>query len=360
MSKQINFEVGTIVTDTFLDSIQELLTGSIHNFRLASSTTGPAFIEAALTGDTINDKRATANIGGQYTYIDQSKDVEVTSIPGSAGTYDLYLSTTAPSSPSTAPPDFKLTINAPAAPPGTYLRKIGTLDHTGSVASNVRMNNGVMADADQYNSFIFRSVMGTTGENLLQLNGRTTQVSTAGTTTSAVSPSPTKALRAGFDVGLTFTEKIYIDTAGRIVWENGSTLSELASDTLGTNSELSVWREGLNSSVVDDPTDDLAATITRNDGVAAFGGRIDADTFDRVQISQTGIFLMGSGSGALDTGFYRPKADSMAMLPGDKFYLDYIVSGSDGDNLAVNKEYVDSEIVTVSTDSRRFAFFIGR
>lgn len=371
MSKYTDFEVGTIVTDTFLDSIQELLTGTINNFRLAEHPTSGAMLGAALTGDVINDKRATVNIGGKYVYTDQFKDSE-SNVPTSAGTYDVYLSTVSPATPSLDPPDFRLSIGTPgsgtgpAVQPGTYLRRIGSVSTTGTQVSNVKMNNGVMADADQYNAFTFRSVINTAAETVLTLRGQSGQTSLAGATTSAPSSSPTKALSVGFDTAGVYGEELYIDTSGRIVWENGVTdiaLNRLAADTLGSNAQISVWREGLNTTVAfPDPTRLLTTdpdTITRNDGVAAFGAQIEADVNDRVQISQTGIVQFGDGTSLPDTGFYRPKADALAMLPGDKFYLDYTINNAtDGDFVATNKLYVDTQVTSAISESKRFAFFI--
>ncbi len=172
MSKNVDFEVGTIVTDVFLDLLQEQLTGNMQNVRLAPSFLGTDRVAIAVSGDVINDKRAALNIQGRYTFTDVSKD----SAPADAGngTKNLWVSTTANGVPQQPEFDFSVSVAPPVA---SYIRKIGTAEKNGAQLSNVRLINGTTADADQYNSFTFRSIMDLSGEQLLTLRGQNGQTS---------------------------------------------------------------------------------------------------------------------------------------------------------------------------------------
>lgn len=373
MSKNVDFEVGTIVTDVFLDLLQEQLTGNMQNVRLAPSSLGSDRVVIAVSGDVVNDKRAALNIQGRYTYTDVSKD----SSPADAGngTKDIWAYTTANGVPQQ--PEFELAVST-SPPASSYIRKIGTAEKNGAQLSNVRLNNGTTADADQYNAFAFRSVMDLAGETMLTLRGQSNQLSPAGTEKSDPSLTPTKALSVGTSTDIatllgTYTERFYIDTQGRMVWQddtngldavlqwNAGTGAGDDSSILVMNRILASYRDGESTTgAYDDPTLDTVATITRDNGLTAFAARaLDADANDRIQISTTGVIEMGDGTLAPDTGFYRVKADSMAMLPGDKFYLDYLIDyTSDTGKLATNKEYVDTRDEFVESTSKRFAFFI--
>lgn len=241
MSKNIDFAVGTIVTDTFLDSLQEILTGTVNNLRLAADPDAPATgIALALVGDTVNDRRGTVNIGGQYAWVDQLKSAET--VASVAGDHDIYLSTLG----STAP-NFTLSIGAPAVVTGAYLRKIGTLSFNGTQVNNVKLRNGVMADADQYNAFTFRSVINTANETILKLDGQSNQLS--------ATANQTKALV----VSSSGTEKLSLDTAGRIILgtdvvieRSAANIAKLASgDKLQQNEAPTVGDDLTNKTYVD-------------------------------------------------------------------------------------------------------------
>ena len=128
------------------------------------------------------------------------------------------------------------------------------------------------------------------------------------------------------------------------------------------NRILGSYREGVNAlAAQDNPTlDGVQVNYTRNRGLNSFTTRaLNADTFDRFEVSSTGILQWGSGAAAVDTGFYRVTNDALAMLPGDRFYMDYtIIKATDTGKLATNKEYVDAEILAAVSESKRFAFFI--
>ncbi|GAG19939.1 unnamed protein product, partial [marine sediment metagenome] len=179
MSKNVDFEIGTIVTDVFLDSVQELLTGTVNNLRLGPSSLGTDRVALFLAGDTNNDKRGTANVGGRYVYTDVTQDSEPETTMAN-GPKTIYLSTTKNGSPQQ--PAFSITVGTSPptvlSPATAYTRELGTATRTGAQLHNVKMHNGTQADADQYNEFTFRSAIdfeGTTdAENalLLRLRGQ--------------------------------------------------------------------------------------------------------------------------------------------------------------------------------------------
>ncbi len=369
MSKNVDFETGTIVTDVFLDAIQELQTGSMRNLRLAPSSIPAATdrIAVALSGDVVNDKRGTANIAGKYVYFDQIKD----SAPAASGngTKNIYLSLT--ENGPTQQPNFDITVDT-SPPVNSYVRIAGTVQRTGAQLHGAKLINGSQAEADQYNSFTFRSVFDYSDETLLRLEGQSAQTSLAGTTKSDPSATPTKAL----SVSENGNEHLYIDTLGRLVWRdptnsldavlqwNAGTGATENSSILVLNRILGSFREGENALVgQDNPTlDGVQVNYTRNRGFNSFIARaLDADTENRFQVSSTGVVEWGDGSSTPDTGFYRVSADALAMLPNDKFYMDYtIVEATDTGKLATNKEYVDAQDSAAVSTSRRFSFFIGK
>ena len=371
MSKNVDFEVGTIVTDKFLDSLQELLTGTMNNVRLAPSALGTDRVTMAVSGDVINDKRATTNLQGQYVYTDVSQDSNPSDL--APGPKDIYMYAGADDAP-----NFTMSVGT-SAPVASYIRKIGTATKVGAQLTRVRLNNGTTADADQYNDFAFRSIMNLTDETLLTLRGQSVQVSAAGTTKSAPSATPTKNLSIGTSDDIpttvgTYTERFYIDSMGRMVWIdtvnnlpavlqwNAGTGAGDDSSILTLNRLLGSYREGENALAgQDDPTlDGVQVNYTRNRGLNSFTTRaLDADTSDRFTVSSTGILQWGPGNAVVDTGFYRVTNDALAMLPGDKFYMDYtIIKATDTGKLATNKEYVDTEILAAISEAKRFAFFI--
>lgn len=338
MSKNVDFEVGTIVTDVFLDLLQEQLTGNMQNVRLAPSFLGTDRVAIAVSGDVINDKRAALNIQGRYTFTDVSKD----SSPSEAGngTKNLWISTTA--NGTTQQPDFDFSVGV-APPAASYIRKIGTATRTGSQLSDVKLSNGATADADQYNSFTFRSVMDLSGEQLLTLRGQDGQTSPNAVLVPDPSLTPTKALNTGFDTAGVYTERFYLDTMGRLVWTAGANdlaLSWLEADVLGTNTEFASRPDGA----------DATAFSTRREGV---------DSQNAWRIGNEGHIQWGSGTAALDVGFSRTNPDILAMDAGDQFEMSYVITFlTDSPNILTNKRYVDERDAYVESTSKRFAFFI--
>lgn len=334
MSKNIDFQVGTLVTDVFLDAIQELQTGSMNNLRLAPSGLGTDRIAVEVDGDIVNDKRATANVGGKYVYTDATKDSDPSS--SGAGLKEIYMSTSA-SSPSE--PDFDLTVGS--APAASYLRKIGEATRTGSQLHNVRLLNGNQIDADQYNAMTFRSVMDYNDETILAVEGQSTQLSTAASNVADPSATPTKAL----SVGENGNEHFYVDTLGRIVFPDngGDGDAALQYNVFNTVSGISTNRQIVGN--VDAGTD------------VVFGARTDGDAENRLQILGDGTLELGNGTNPVDFSLAWSSAGIAAVAAGGK--LQQNEPPTVGDDLT-NKTYVDGEIAAESSTSRRFAFFIGR
>lgn len=314
MSKNVDFEVGTIVTDAFLDSLQEVLTGSINNLRLDESGLGTDRVALSLSGDIVNDMRGAVNVGGRYCYTDMTKD----SSPASAGngTKDIYLDTS-----TSEDPDFNVTVGT--APAASYIRKLGTAERTGAQLHNVRMNNGVQADADQYNAFIFRSVMDYDDETIISIQGQSAQLSPADTNAVDPSASPTKAL----SVGENGNDHLYIDTLGRIVFPNNGGDGDVAlqyrvfsgDSAVSLNRSLRVERAGA--------------------GDSALSIRTTANTFNRFNIGANGTLSWGSGAAALDANISRSAPNILTLGAGDK--LQQNEAPTVGDDLT-NKTYVDS------------------
>ena len=356
MSKNVPFQIGTIVTADFLNAIQELQVGSVHNARFAPSNLGNDRVALALTGDIANDGMATVNVGGRYCFTQMTKDSD----PASSGDGEkgIFLATTMNDSPQQ--PDFDIVVGA--APSASYLRKLGSADLVSGQLHNVRFQNGLQADAEQYNSFDFRSVMDNTNENILTLRGHNNQASTAPGPEVGPSNTPTRALRVGFEDGSAdFVEHMYIDTAGRIVWEDRSGGTDHVSLTwvdndagagtrgaLGVSNEFTSHIEGTN-------------TVSTVDwGYTSFSGRaIDVDTENRFEISNTGVFSWGPGDDDVDTTLYR-QAPGELTLDTSTLHTNHTVQAGDPSTILITKEYADNELGASDSVSRRFAFFIGR
>ena len=341
MSKNINFEVGTIVTDTFLDSIQELLTGSMFNLRLAEYATAADRLTLKKDGDLLYDAEGSINIAGRYCNITSDKDS--TPASGGPGAKRIYLSTTANNTPQQ--PDFDITVsNTP--PVASYIRNLGTADLTGGALTNVRLKNGLQIDADQYNAFTFRSVRDISTETFLTLEGQNNQTSPITFISTALTPdpstSPTRALSVGFDTVGVYGERLYIDTRGRLVWTEGVTdlsLGWIDNDVLGTNTEFSSRPDGPN--------------------VTAFSTlRSDTHTQNAFTISNSGELCWGDGLSPVDVCLGRTAPDEISLDTGDKIFMDYTILAGDSDDILTNKEYVDTVVTAAISESKRFAFFI--
>jgi hypothetical protein len=349
MSKNVDFEIGTIVTDTFLDSVQELLTGTVQNIRLSETTGVSDRISLALNGDTLFDRRGSANIEGRYCFIDATQDSSPAPVGGS-GLQNVYLSTTQNGSPQQ--PSFNISVGT-SPPAASYVKRIGTAELTGGVLSDARMYTGVQADTNQYNHIVFRSVYDLADEVMIEVEGRVNQTSAAGVTyDSDVSTAPTKAV----SIGENGNEHLYLDTAGRLVFvDDGSGDGDVAlqfanhgaESVITTNAELSPHIEGVNN---------MAGVDW---GYPALSSRaIDVDSENRIDISNTGVICWGDGTNPVDVCLYRRAADEITLATGDKLFIDYTILDTDDPEIATNKEYVDALVSAVSSESKRFAFFI--
>lgn len=339
MSKNTNFEIGTIVTDTFLDSIQEMLTGAVHNVRLSPGTSSSQ-VALSLCGDIVNDGRAAVNINGQYCYLDTTKDS--TPASGAASNKKIYLSTNANSSP--LAPQFDVTISA-SPPAASYLRQIGLVDYSGSQLSNARMLTGVQADHEQYNHFTFRSVYNVTNETLLTLDGQAAQVSAAGANDSDISSTPTRAISItqGSD------EFLYVDTAGRVVFVDqgfGDGDAAIQYTVHGSNSVITSNKE-------------FSSHIATS-GLPSFSARVvNTDDENRITIYNNGQISWGDGADPADVGISRTGIGELSLGSGNTLLMDYTITSSDSDDLVTNKEYVDASVSSSFSTSKRFSFFIG-
>ena len=367
MSKNVDFEIGTIVTDTFLDSIQELLTGSVQNVRLDPSGVTDR-ITAALCGDLSFDKRASVNIGGKYCFT----DVGVTSnsvLTQTTGPKKIYLSTTASGTPQQ--PNFVVTVDS-SPPVSSYIKQIGTADHNVlGVLSNIKMTTGVQADSEQYNSFTFKSIANQPDEVLLTFGGQSTQISTAPVAGIDSDPSltPTKAISVGYDVASVYTENFYVDTAGRAVFKDRSG---------GAQHAVLQWADNDDTGAVDGVLTinrEFSSHISGTNGGLGFtswSARVEQnptlDDENRIEITNTGYINWGDGSNAPDISIFRLAANKLTTALNDQIYMDYAIparvspattSPADGlGNLLTNKTYVDTSIITAISESKRFAFFI--
>lgn len=337
MSKNIDFQIGTIVTDEFLDNMQELLTGTIQNARLAPGTASDR-LKLSISGDIHYDKLGAVNIGGKYCYFENDQDSSAAQ--AGDGTKKIYLSTTDNGSPKQ--PNFSVSISS-SAPAASYIKQIGTVEKSGSSLSNAKMITGVQADHEQYNSFTFRSILNTTDETVLTIDGQSGQPSSAGVTyQSDLSTSPTKAL----SVGQAGTEKLYIDTAGRVVFTDATSEVGLQAATYDSEAVLTTGSH-------------FTVEIGETAGESAISTRIAGDDEPRVVLLNDGAVAWGTGSDPYDVYIERIDVGELALGSGHKLYMDYTITGADADDLLVNKEYVDGLVSGTADDSKRFAFFIG-
>ena len=329
MSKNVDFEIGTIVTDTFLDSVQELLTGTLQNVRLSETATGTDRIGLALNGDTNFDKRGSVNIEGRYCFIDQLQD----SSPAPAGNatdLSIFLSTTANGTPQQ--PNFNITVG-PAPPVASYIKRAGLVDKSGSQLSNARMITGMQADYEQYNHFTFRSIYDLPDETMITVEGQSNQTSSAGVTyDSDISSAPTRAL----SVGENGNEHLYLDTAGRLVFVD---------DGSGTGNAAFQFANHSGDSVITTGTE-FSSHIPVV-GQPSFSTRvIDLDVDNRIVIYNDGGICWGDGTNPVDVCLSRIGPDELSLDTGDKIYMDYtIIKATDTGDLLTNKEYVDTEIL---------------
>jgi hypothetical protein len=90
-------------------------------------------------------------IEGKPRYGDAAQTV---SVSGSAGEYGVWVTAGSGSTPKA--PTLEVSSGTPAQP---HTRQIGTVTWSGSAITNLRLTNGIQANADQYNSFVFRPLV---------------------------------------------------------------------------------------------------------------------------------------------------------------------------------------------------------
>ena len=150
---------------------------------------------------------------------------------------------------------------------------------------------------------------------------------------------------------------MYIDTAGRIVFvDDGTGSGDVAlqftsyggtDSVITTNAEFSPYIEGVNN---------IAGV---DHGFPALSSRaVDVDTASRIQISNTGMICWGDGTNSSDVCLYRRDADELTLLPDDKIFMDYTILNADDPEILTNKEYVDTLVLSLASESKPFAFFI--
>lgn len=160
MSVNTRFVIGTIVQAEYLNSDQEVDTGLTWGLNLQQGTTAGT-LGSGVAG---TDGRSSLIIGGQRTWRDATGVTVAGS--GTTGTKSIWATTYVADPPtSNIPPgantlpDFNLEIlDNTAVPEAQYQRKIGTGNWNGTEFNQVRLTNGVQADAYQFNSFLLKTV----------------------------------------------------------------------------------------------------------------------------------------------------------------------------------------------------------
>lgn len=124
MSKETDFVNGvTVVDESFLDAVQEVLTGLAHNFRLEKQSTTAVRVVAGAS-----NSQASITIMGKMRYTTTTKSLTIT---GGANTYNIYATA------DTLDRDFALEQSSGASAATSY-RKIGEVDWDGSAITDVR------------------------------------------------------------------------------------------------------------------------------------------------------------------------------------------------------------------------------
>lgn len=205
MAKETDFSHGTIVTDDFLDSQQEVLTGIMSGFKLSPGTASSQLkLEPTIpiSGAAFRGQLTAINDTGSMTAYSTGTR-ESTAYAAGAASVSVWAKTSAAIQSGTAG-EYQLVVSA--ARPSDFVRKVGEATASaGNVLSNIRLTNGIYADADQYNNFTFRSVLNSAGEIPLTLRGQSAQ-NTSGAT----------LLSVGFDTAGVYGEKWSVDALGAI------------------------------------------------------------------------------------------------------------------------------------------------
>jgi hypothetical protein len=218
MSRDIDFTDGvTAVTAEFLDDLQEVQTGLVVGLRVDA----PSATQVRVNGDALTENAYAVRVQGKPRYGSSPQTVTVS---GAAGAYTVWLT----SGSGTTPKAPALAVEAGStAPSAANVRKIGEATWSGSALTDLRVTNGVQANADQYNSFVLRPLLATSVPLRVRgLAGQTADVlrveNSAGTAVAAVSTS-----------GLSVTGTVSVTGAAAIG-------GNLAVGTAGTPSSLTM------------------------------------------------------------------------------------------------------------------------
>jgi hypothetical protein len=146
MSKDIDFiDLTTVVPAETLDDIQELATGAAWGIKMSVS----AGTTVNVQGDPLTEGQFSARVGAKPRY--GTSTISVVGSGGS-GARDIFLTSANVTTPKA--PTIEMDV-PPATPATAFYRKIGEATWSGSAITNLRLTNGVQANADQVNNFIF-------------------------------------------------------------------------------------------------------------------------------------------------------------------------------------------------------------
>lgn len=296
MARNVSFSSGTVVTSEFLNHLQNVVTGSTWAAYLTLHASGnrlsivPGGSNSFAAG-TVSDGNLESS-GFLPIWLTGSKSSDA-GFSGAAGAVSIYLATNT-TLQGVTPGDFDLELHLdPALPADSNYRKVGTATWDGaSDLSAVALTNGVYADANQSNSFVFRSILNKTTEIPLTIYGRSAQ-NTAGS----------KMFSVGYESG-GYQEKFYLSSLGRVVTKQ----------TLST---------------------DLAYQVF-----------LGSDANPMLAISGAGIAFGAGGASATDVSITRTAANTIALATGDKIQSDVVPTAA---NDLVNKTYSEEGHVKVTS-----------
>lgn len=350
MSKDISYvDNTTVVPANNLNDDQEIATGQIWGTRLDLQTTNT---QVRLLGDALTENQFSIRIGLKPRY--GTTPISATGA-GSSGTRDIFVTSGTGDTPKAPGLEVDVTGGTPST---TYYRKIGEATWSGSAYTNLRVTNGIQANADQYNNFIFQPLIASstpltvrglasqssdyfrvedsTATALLRVAGTTTiaanlQASSSFQGADGTVGSPSYAFTSHTNTGFYQSNANEISVAsngGQVAYFNANgffmpTSSITAPITF--NSDVALYRSAANTLAL--ATGDSLNIIS---GSLLFGGvaiassnlsdtsniaRLSASTFTNPIQIPTGT----AGSPAVqiagdpNTGLYSPGADQMGL-----------------------------------------------
>lgn len=196
MSKDTTFVHGTIVRADYLNADQEANTGAIWSTRLAQNSSSS--VETNIIGDPY-DTQGPLIVGGKHAWKNGASTAA--SASGPAGDRNIWVKTNL-----TLLPDYQVEVmESGDVPSEPYYRKIGSGSWDGvSSLSNLKFENGVQADANQYNQFTLKTISSSSNDVALTIEGYSSQE------TSTVA-------RVGYDDS-GFQERLGIRGDGLLAW----------------------------------------------------------------------------------------------------------------------------------------------